>query len=547
MADKNKLEVTLALIDKATAPLQAFARRVEAFKAPIQKVSNKLAMFGEAAGFGKLHKAAGGVAHAVGDVASEVGSLATKIVSSVGVVGLALFGLVKMTSNAADSFDELSTKAGVSASYFQKAAYAASFASVANEDLAGSLAKMNANMIEAIGGGKEQILWFKRAGLSVADLRKMKPEQVFDRVMESVKKLPKESAKAGSLMKGIFGKSGTNLLPMVEGFKELTEEAEKLGLVLSDADVKAGAEFNDTFDKMVKVLKGIGMMLGSILMPYFKEAISAVTEWALANRELIKVKVGEWIARLKEHWPEIKQGALDAWQAMKGFVDFIKGAVAFFGGLENTLKLVAVVIAGPLLIAIGSLVKAVWLLGAAIGGTPIGWFLAAVMAIGLAAKLVYDNWEPIKAFFIDLWGGIKQVVSDALTWFVEVLSWHPLALIANNWEPIKTFFVGLWDDISKIFSDNIKKLTGWMDMLNPARALGAAFDWGKGLVTGGGPATGAATGAAGVAASMGPTTKTNNAAVTVDFKNAPRGTEVTPSANNTAPLDLSMGYAGVTF
>lgn len=550
MADKKGgLEVTLSLIDKATAPLQKFNERIKKLQEPVRKVSNKLAIFGQAAGLGKLRDAAGRVAGAFGDVASEAGALAAKVAAGVGIAGGALFGLVKMTSDAGDSFDELSTKAGVSAEFFQKAAYAAGFASISQEDLSNALAKMNKNLGDAVTGSKSMQLWFRRAGLSVKDLKTMKPEQIFERILERVGKLPKDSAKAGALMQNIFGRSGANMLPMIDGFKELTEEAERLGLVLSAETIEAGAKFNDTFDKLMLVLKGVGFTIGSILMPYFQEATEAVTQWVLANRDLIATKVAEWIAKLREHWPEIKKGALDAWAAIKRIADMASGFVDAVGGIGNTVAIVAAVMAGPLLSALVSATSAVGALGAVLLATPVGWIMAAIAAaiaaIAGAVYLIYKNWEPIKKFFADLWTDITKIFTDAIA-------------------SIEGFLKDMWDRVSGVFSAGAQKVKSALSALNPVNAAQSAWSWGKGLFTndassgdqqtgapaapvfGLGPAAGVAPMIAATAAQQQPQTVTEKAAVTVDFRNVPRGVEVTPGSNNTAPLDLSMGYSMVT-
>lgn len=549
--EKNKLEVVLSILDKATAPLQAFNKRIEKLQEPVRKVSNKLAVFGQAAGFGKLRDAAGGVASAFGNVASEAGALAVKVTAGVGIVGGALFGLVKMTSDAGDSFDELSTKAGVSAEFFQKAAYAAGFASISQEDLSNAIAKMNKNVLDAIGGSKQLQLWFKRAGLSIKDLKTLKPEQIFERILERVGKLPKDSAKAGALMQNIFGRSGANMLPMVDGFKDLTEEAERLGLVLSSETIEQGAKFNDTFDKLMLVLKGVGYTIGSILMPYFQEATEAITQWVMANRDLIATKVAEWIARLRENWPEIRQGALDAWDAIKRLVEFIQSAVDVIGGWGNAIAVVAAVMAGPLLAALATATSAIVSLGIALLTTPVGWLAAAIVAaaavIAYAVVKIYKNWEPIKEFFSNLWGDIKKIFTDSIA-------------------SIEEFLTGMWDRVAGLFSAGAQKVKGALSALNPMNAAESAWNWGKSLFTDDASngaavqpsasvmspfALGAPAGAAPVAAAAGaargqPQTVTSNAAVSVDFKNVPRGVEVTPGTNNTAPLDLSMGYSMVT-
>ncbi|MBS1247428.1 MAG: phage tail tape measure protein [Proteobacteria bacterium] len=41
---------------------------------------------------------------------------------------------------------------------------------------------------------------------------------------------------------------------------------------------------------------------------------------------------------------------------------------------------------------------------------------AIVAGLVLAAKLIYDNWEPIKGFFIDLWDDIKSAFASTIDW-----------------------------------------------------------------------------------------------------------------------------------
>lgn len=529
--DRNKIEVVLSMIDKATAPFQAFNKRVESAVAPIQRLNNRLALLAKESGIGKLTDAAGGVASSIKGVFDEVTSLAMKVGAGVGIVGGAIFGLVKMTSDAADAFDELSTKAGVSVEFFQKSAYAASFASVSQEALAAAMGKMNANIVAANTGGKEMQVWFKRAGINAAELRKMKPEEVFGKVLDKVKELPKDSAKAGALMRAIFGKSGGDLLPMVESFRELSEEAEKLGLVISKETIAAGAEFNDQFDKTVKIVRAVGMSIGAQLMPHVQKIIILFSDWVQQNRELISTKVAGWIESLRQHWPEIKQGAIEAFAAIREIIEFVRGAVQFVGGFGNALKLVGLVMAGPLLMAIGGVVKAIWLLGAAIGGTPVGWFLAAVLAIGLAAKVIYDNWEPIKKFFSDLWKEIGGIFDNGIGGVTEklwrLMRFTPFGMLAN----LGGKLAGV-----DIFGES-----------SAAKAPGSAQALSN---DSGGFRLGGSAGFAPAAANRlgsGFSSTTNNAKVEVDFKNVPRGVQVTPAQGNSAPLDLSMGYANASF
>ena len=110
---------------------------------------------------------------------------------------------------------------------------------------------------------------------------------------------------------------------------------------------------------------------------------------------------------------------------LQWFTDATKGLTSWLSGMsassKETLKW-ATIIAGiaaviaPVIIAVGSLGYAInglvigtavlKSLSLALLATPVGWFMAAVAAIAGAAYLIYDNWEPIAAFFDRLWGGI---------------------------------------------------------------------------------------------------------------------------------------------
>ncbi len=572
MANQNELNVVLSLIDKATAPLTAFNKRVESLTKPIRDVNNRLSLFGKAAGFERLTDGVKGVGDAFGEVASHTKELAEKTILGVGLIGGALFGLVKMTADFGDRTDELSNKAGVSAQAFQEMAYAAKFSSIDAETLATTLAKMNKNIVAAVTGNKEMTLWFKRAGLSIADLKKLKPDQVFDRVLAKIDQFNKagNSLKANGLATGILGKGGADLIPAADGFDELRKKAEELGIVMSDDNVKAAAAFNDKFDETMTVIKGVGFMIGGILMPYVKEVIEAIEEWTLQNRELIATKVSEWIAKLKENWPEIKQGLLDAWDGFKKVTDAIGDFVDMIG-FGPTLGIIAAVIAGPLIASIVALGYALVTLGGIILTTPIGWIMAAIAALVAVGVLLYKNWDDIAAFWEADWVKMTTAVTAAWDTITGAISgaWDTIkGSVTNGWGELETFFTGMWDRIKSMFDGGVKYVSDKLSNLNPANLVGGFFDWTKNLFNSGGatPAPSAAQPVGSVASMFGSpvgvaplaaqssgvapaqsSTQTNNAKVTVDFQNVPRGTEVKPDVGNKAPLDLSLGYSMQTF
>jgi TP901 family phage tail tape measure protein len=52
--------------------------------------------------------------------------------------------------------------------------------------------------------------------------------------------------------------------------------------------------------------------------------------------------------------------------------------------------------------------------------TPIG---LAITALAVGAYLVVKYWEPIKAFFIDLWAGVKSSFATVWDWIVDKIGW----------------------------------------------------------------------------------------------------------------------------
>lgn len=89
-----------------------------------------------------------------------------------------------------------------------------------------------------------------------------------------------------------------------------------------------------------------------------------------------------------------------------------------------------------LLLAAG---RAFMMLGAGLMATPIGWFIAGIAAIAGAAYLIYENWEPIRAFFSDLWGSVLDLGAKALDWFASLdfasvipdLSWSDILTVLD--------------------------------------------------------------------------------------------------------------------
>lgn len=76
-----------------------------------------------------------------------------------------------------------------------------------------------------------------------------------------------------------------------------------------------------------------------------------------------------------------------------------------------------------------------WLWNAALTANPIGLVITAVAALAGAAYLIYENWEPIKVWFADLWDSIANFCSAAMDKVLSMVK-APLGYIESTFDKV---------------------------------------------------------------------------------------------------------------
>ena len=83
-------------------------------------------------------------------------------------------------------------------------------------------------------------------------------------------------------------------------------------------------------------------------------------------------------------------------------------------------------------------------------------FIAIAMVIIAAASLIYANWEPIKAFFINLWNSVKSYVMPVIDFLKKLfLNFSPIGLIIKHWDKISVFFKSIWEAVKAVIDFGI--------------------------------------------------------------------------------------------
>lgn len=219
------------------------------FETGLKNAQSKLAGFGKGAalGFGAVAAAAAtmGAAVAVG-------------------VGKAL--------KDADDLGKMAQKTGVAVDQLSRLKYAGDLADVSLDSLGTGLKLLSKNMVATAAGGGPAAKAFSALGISVTDASgKLKSNNtVLEEVAGKFGGMQDGAAKT-ALALGIFGKSGSDLIPLLnagkDGLKEMTDEADRLGLTI-DAKTAAAAEtFNDNLTRLGAVMGGVTTRIAAGLAP----------------------------------------------------------------------------------------------------------------------------------------------------------------------------------------------------------------------------------------------------------------------------------------
>lgn len=293
----------------------------------------------EALSFGKnVQDAMDKAKRATGDFVGGVVTGIAGAVASYQSIQAVITG-VSNAINRLDALNDMSQRIGIATGTLQELAYAGQFADVSLETIATGAKKLSQSMLEAATGGKEQTAMFKAMGVQVksADGTLRDITDVLGDVSEVFAGMDDGPLKTALAMK-VFGKSGADLIPMLNGGKESLEkfrlEAEKFGLVVGQDVIEASGAFNDNIDRMGKVIEGTFNALAQgtlpVLVAFSDAMVQAATDTESLNQE------AQELARngtLTEWAKGVAIGITYIMDAAEGTGRVIKGLAQLFGGL----------------------------------------------------------------------------------------------------------------------------------------------------------------------------------------------------------------------
>ena len=322
----------------------------------------------------------------VSGFSEKIGKIGKGMTIAGGIITGVLATIVKKTADVGDKFNDMSERTGESVENLSTLAFVADQSGTSIEGLETGIKFLNKGIYETSKGTGEAKSAFEELGISVVDTEgNLRP--TIDVLKEAATKIAalKDPAEQTAISMKLFGRSGTDLIPMLKlggaGITELQGKAKDLNIEISTKSAKAADEFNDSIGKLIGSLAGAGRTIGDILIPALKPLIEKATEivgqvslWAEENPKLVEtiVKVGATI-----------------------------GVIAAVGG--------------PILMAVSAFSKiagAISLIGTISTG-PIGLLILAIGGVYLAWK----NWDKIVEYlggFLDKIKGVFGRVIDFL-------------------------------------------------------------------------------------------------------------------------------------
>jgi hypothetical protein len=200
-------------------------------------------------------------------------------------------GIVSSVSTSLDSLNDLSNRIDVPVQKLQGLGLAAKLSGVDTEQFATAVTRLGVSIGKADPGGAfDKTL--RSVGVSLAEIRGLRPEQQFEAISAAIGALPTSADRAAAAVE-IFGKQGAALVPLFKegaaSVEELTARAERLGIIVSEDQVANIAEMNDAFDLVSATVEGIiGQVTGNlapVVTAIADEFLAFVESFSGANGE----------------------------------------------------------------------------------------------------------------------------------------------------------------------------------------------------------------------------------------------------------------------
>jgi hypothetical protein len=246
--------------------------------------------------------------------------------------------------------ERLGQKIGVTMQGVQELGYAAKVTGVSTEEMQIAFTHLARGLEEAKKGTGPTHDALVALKIPMEAIKNASPDEVLAKLADKFAEMP-DGAKKTALAMDIFGKSGANLIPLLnrggDGIAALRKEAEELGIVIDEKTAKSFEDLEETQNKISASWQGLKNTLAIALLPTIKEVAEAIFEWVKAHREVIASGIKAFV-----------EGLVNAFHTLGDVVstviDFVKENHEVFeaigdviGFLIDNIKILAGIVVAP--------------------------------------------------------------------------------------------------------------------------------------------------------------------------------------------------------
>ena len=247
---------------------------------------------------------AAGLSQAQGSLATFGKGLKTFAASAGAALSLGALGMaVKSNIDRMDALGKAAQKIGIPVEELSKLEYAAKLADVNLDSLASTMTRFSKNVAEVAGGGENDAgLALNAIGVSAVDAQgKLRP--TVDVLIEIADKLSvmKDGAGKTALMLAMFGKSGADLIPLMNGggaaIRAAGQDLQKFGGVVTEEATARAQDFNDRLTDLQVALTGLMQQALIPILPHITNFTRAIVEMAKTGSDVRKFidDVAAWL------------------------------------------------------------------------------------------------------------------------------------------------------------------------------------------------------------------------------------------------------------
>lgn len=271
------------------------------------------------------------------------------LIAAGGAIAGSMLAATKSAVDLADDLNDLSTKTGVSVENLSRLGFAAEQSGSSIDGISAGLKFLAKNMEAAIKSSGDQRTAFNSLGLSSKDLAATHGDvnAVFLTLADRFKGIDDPAAKATLAMQ-IFGKSGTDLIPVMDSgsasIKAAGDELDRTGGLMTKEFAVASDKLNDTLKSVDAAAGGLAKNIAEALLPSLQSAADDVRDWTSA--------VSSFVAK----HPDATKAVFDLGLALTGAGGLLLGitavgaalpalseGIAFLGGAMAIVSGVAIV------------------------------------------------------------------------------------------------------------------------------------------------------------------------------------------------------------